>query len=159
MFKDNDVRMKEYRYSIKTKTIKTTDYHDFNFSPSGDYYFRQKDKIFQIFDSKTNQPVDIELPKNLGEPTKWAFNHGDYLLFEKKDVTTEYEGPPIGEWGLRRIKRRIVNSVQYSIFDVKKRAIVKQIISDGEAYHWKGSKYSIVVGKEGKLSVKNSLAD
>lgn len=70
-----------YNYKLSTKETEVTDYFDFYFSPNGEYYFRPKDRgfgieRFQVFNTETNQPISLTLPKNIGKSIGWAFDRG-----------------------------------------------------------------------------------
>ncbi len=153
-----------YNYKLSSKETKVTDYFDFFFSPSGDYYYKPKNPVrdiekFQVFDAKMNQPILLTLPENIGFPIKWIFDHGNYLLFEKKDETFEYvKFPPSkpGAFQLKKIKSGTLHKVTYSIYDVKNNVVVKEEKTDMVS-EWIGDRFSLPIQSKGKAPKKLTL--
>lgn len=142
-----------YKYSLESDNLVLTDYHDIYFSPNETYYIRYPDMShnFAIFETETNQ--EVQLPNNLGKPKKWIFDYGNLLLFEKKDETIEYHKMPETKPGSIKPfvfpKKRTLNSVSYSIYDVKKEEIIKEKTTD-MINEWIGNKFSAPIQTKGE---------
>jgi len=158
LFGENGKRV--YRYTVNNHQLELTEYHDIYFAPNGDYYIREPDMEydFAVFETQTNQP--IQLPENLGKPIRWVFDNGNYLLFKNKDETIEYNKIPKSKPGAIVPpvwpKKRTLNSVTYSIYDVKKGVVVKEETTDMIS-DWIVDKFSFPIQSKSKAPGRLTL--
>lgn len=151
-----------FRYRVDSNDLELTGYHSVYFSPNEAYYNRYSSTAndFAVFETKTNRT--IQLPTNLGKPIKWVFNQGNYLLFENKNETLEFGELPKAKRKPDQFeaptwtKVRTLNSVTYTIYDVRKAVVVKEELTNMVS-DWIGDKYSLPIQKKGKAIKKLTL--
>lgn len=159
-----DARKKDgkqiYRYILDSEYLEITDYHDFYFSPSEEYYFSllDMDHTFTLYKTDTNQPM--QLPDNLGKPVTWISNNGHHLIFEKKvDDIVHNQSPQERKAGIEQPKWSKSSTparVVYSVYDVKQGKVVKEEHTDMVS-EWIGNKYTFPIQDKNNSIKKLSL--
>ena len=157
-----DSRSRIYRYFTDTKKLELTDLKDLHLSPDEEYYVKFPHPLLgivtiQIYETETNRHVHRTIPEELGKPIRWAFNHGHFLLFEKKEEEMTYRDSVqkddksrlLKDIKVRFITRREIHSITYSVYNVKEGKIVKAYVTSGDAHGWIGSSNSLVLMNDG----------
>lgn len=157
-----------YRYLSDSNSIEKTNYKDIELSPDTNFYLRfpgtgNSLKKIEIYSSETNDKITFKLPSNMGEPKKWLFLKGSFLLFERKDETIDPEtvlkhtpkNKNHQEIKLKIIKDRKLNGVSYTIYDVEKQKVVKTLKTSGEEKGWIEMKNTLWYKHDGKAIAIN----
>jgi hypothetical protein len=135
------------RYSLLSGLVTATPYRDFHFSPSGKHYLQPRDganDTIRLYETATNRLVPLPISTALGEPGGWVFDHGDYLLFGRRL-------PPRLDPGGEGIRRGIPGPMEYAIYDVTSRRIVRKV--PGERAPWVGPRGVLPILVGGRLHV------
>ncbi len=107
--------------------ITETSYKDLFFSPYEKYYVHfpdMNDYNFRLYETTTNKEITEIIPSGLGQPIGWLSKSKNYFLFrntKSEKATQKIFG------GISVITEQKIKSIQYTIFDVDAKKIVKKI--------------------------------
>jgi hypothetical protein len=120
-----------FRLSLSDGTVSVTPYHDFGFSPSGEYYLRgrgEDNDTIRLYETRSNRPVTLPDRRTLGDVGGWVFAEGNLLLFARRPEPQTRDSVRQGI----RIGRPA--APEYAIYDVALRRVVRKLT--GEVAPW-----------------------
>jgi hypothetical protein len=157
-----NVKNNVYRYSLELDDLILTGVKDIILSPDGKYYISYPNVTetltkYELYDTNNNLMKLKSLSPDLGEIKFWLDNYNNYLVFEKKEYSTEYVEKDSNKDNekirirVRKVKNRELKRVKYTIISIDEDKIINITETNGLEVDWKTYRNDIPIEKNNML--------